>query len=494
MHMPGNKSTSLRQHSIKYTLIIFVVIFLAALFHYLVFSHYLHELDEKDQHKSLVGTAHSISRSIGFYQNIVDTLAQQHTVLDLIQFASNQRVQEWANDMQLMLPESIGFTVFDHRGKAKGIPSELRLSKNCLLDMQKKFMGLDVATPPVHHKIQGLEHFDIVAPVRQDGEYIGLVFSSFSLKIVERLLVDLQSDSKAYRILTHDGYQVATVGDFDTAIGKIYREPVEGTDWYVEMSVLNKSDNLLVTSLLLSNIVTFILVSIILYFSMSRLFRIVLKDFEVLSWMMARIRDDNFNHQEMPRTTLKETRGIVRFIQFTADELNNYQKKLRHESSTDELTGLFNRRVLSQEIENCLKLANQNHSIYLLILDLDYFKDINDTYGHEVGDHVLILLAEALNQYCREGDICTRAGGDEFIMILIDYTLEDVRQWYTDIRGYMQDHIKKYNDDQGISIRFGLSAGCTLVRNNDIASVVLKRADDALYRVKSGGKNYIECL
>lgn len=494
MNMPGRKSTSLRQHAIKYTLITFVVIFLAALLHYVIFSHYLHELDDKERHKSLLGAAHSISRSIGFYQNIVDTLSQQHTVIDLIQFASNEKVQEWSNEMQRMLPESIGFTVFDHRGKAKGIPSELRLSKSCLLDMQKKFMGLNIATPPVHHKIQGLEHFDIVAPVMQEGEYIGLVFSSFSLRIVEQLLTNLETDNRAYRILTQDGYKVASTGGFDSAQGEVYREGIKGTDWYIEMSVLNKSENILVTSLLISNVITFILVSIILYFAMNRLFSIVLKDFEILSWMMARIRDDDFNKQEIPRTALKETRGIVRFIRFTADELSNYQKKLKHDSSTDELTGLYNRRVLSHELDNCLNLATQGHSIHVVILDLDFFKEINDNYGHHVGDHVLILLAEALNRYCRETDICTRAGGDEFIVILLEYSLEEVRSWYADVQSYMQQHITKYNADQNITIQFGISAGCTLIRNNDISSVVLKRADDALYRVKSAGRNFIECL
>lgn len=490
----GHAITSLRQHTLRYTFIIFVVIFFAAVIHYLVFSQYLHSLDHREYQESLERTAQNISRSVNFYQLLINRMAAQPKVADMLNFANKHQAQSWAVDMQAIVPDVIGMALFDKQHKLLGDSEKLRLSQSCLGDMQKRLQGIPTAQPPVHHRIIGLEHYDVIAPVHQDGEYVGMLFSSFSLEVIERLLDDLAAENLRYRVVNSTGYMIAETSGFNGEIIDIYKTVIPETDWYIEMAVLSSRENALVTSLLVSNFVTFILVSGILYFSMSRLFHVVLQDFDTLGWLIGRIRSGSQQDENPPVTRLKETEGVMRFIQYCTEEIGRYQRKLEQESTTDELTGLYNRRVLNQYLEKFLDLANHDHTSYLVIIDIDLFKEINDTYGHDVGDKVLLYFSEVFKKNCREADVCTRAGGDEFIALLVDYSKQDIESWYHELCRKMWERIDQYNLDTNYEIKFGLSAGCTLIRNNDLKSAVLKRADEALYKVKASGRNSIQCL
>ena len=120
--MPETTTTSIRQYAVKYTIIIFMVIFLAAVLHYLIYSQYLQGVQKSEYQKTLVSTANSINRSVKFYQSVVDQLAKQHVVIDLLNFGSQVETQHWANEMQRTLPDSIGLTLFDNDANPLGIP------------------------------------------------------------------------------------------------------------------------------------------------------------------------------------------------------------------------------------------------------------------------------------------------------------------------------------------------------------------------------------
>ncbi len=492
--MSQSKSTSLREYALKYTLIIFMVILIATVIHYVAFSFYLKGGDANEQQKQLESSSQQITHLIEFYQSIVDKMASQEKVLDLIHFGSYEQVQAWANEMQHLLPESIGFAVFDNRNRVKGVPAQLRLSKRCLDDMNKRFKGEYSSYPPVHSRIEELAHFDVISPVIHDGEYTGVVFSSFSLNIIQHLIENMETNNKSYRLVTRDGYVIAKSRQFDMSLPGIYRSTVDGSDWTIEMSVHSPEKRALLTSLLISNVAVFILVSLIMYFSIRRVFHLVLQDFEVLGWMMNTIREGNYDEEQTRKPMFRESQGVIRFMQHTASELIRYQDSLKHQSTTDELTGLFNRRVLNQKIENAMQLATHDHSIFLVILDIDFFKEINDSYGHDVGDFVLKILAEGIRNSSKATDVCTRAGGDEFIVLLMDYTQDQVQAWYQQLSTEVGQKIDSYNDEHGYQIQFGISGGCSLIRNNDNKGSILKRADDALYEAKSGGRNNLKSL
>ena len=494
--MHDTKTISIKEYVARYTIVIFLVIFIASLLHYLVYSRYLHDLQENEYQKTLIQSANSVSRSLKFYQSVVDELASQHAVIDLLQFGTNEDTQKWANQMQRLLPESIGLALFDINANVKGLRGELRLSDRCIADMGLKYKSKLLARPPVHYKITALAHYDISSPIIIEGEKIGVVFASFSLQTVKRLLSGLQGNNQALKITTSDGIEVASVGDL-TNKGvevKTYSKVIENTDWKIELFVTDVKDNVLVTTLLISNIVAFFLLSLTLYFAIKRLFNVVVLDFESLSWLMQKIRNGTYDSKDECHISLKETNNVFKFIQHTAKELNAYQIKLMADSTTDELTGLFNRRALNDEIDKCLELANHNHKLYMLVLDLDDFKIINDTHGHEVGDSVLKIFAKGLKEGCKTSDICTRAGGDEFIVILSAYEQEEIKHWFTNLCDFMALNIQQYNAENNLLLKFGVSCGATFIRNNDLKSAVLKRADDALYKVKETGGHSIEFL
>ena len=107
-------------------------------------------------------------------------------------------------------------------------------------------------------------------------------------------------------------------------------------------------------------------------------------------------------------------------------EIEQLQEKLREQTIRDYLTGLFNRRYLDETIERELARAKRDRfQLSVVMIDIDHFKSINDTYGHEAGDTVLIELGVLLNKYSRTSDIACRHGGDEFVIVMPNASPED---------------------------------------------------------------------
>jgi len=471
----------------------FVVIFVVALLHYLVYGHHVRQMRADEHARVLQHAANDIGWALNFYQTIADKMAAQPSVIDLLQFADEEKIQHWANTMQSLMPESIGFMLFDMNGKVLGVESELRLSKQCLLDLKKRFNNQPTGHPPVHYRIEKLAHYDIVSPVLVNGEKIGLLFVSFSLQTIQDLLNEYAMDNQRFRVSTAEGYDVAFIGQLDSGRDlRIFSQSVDNSDWSIELAVIDIDNRSLLTSVFITGLLTFTLISLVLYFSMKRISQVVISDFEILSHIMKNIREGKYDPEKIRNVSLKEVQDVLGYIKNTARELNTYQQKLKHEGSTDELTGLANRRVLNAEIQHYIINRHQFSNKYLVILDLDYFKQINDSFGHDVGDHVLKLLSQILIKHSRQEDICTRSGGDEFILLLNNYTADQVNAWYKRISNDMLREVLHYNMENELDIKFGVSAGVTLIRADDNKSTVLKRADEALYTVKARGRGSIE--
>lgn len=490
--MPDHRPSSIKQLSFKYATIMFVVIFVVALLHYLAYGKHVRDLRAEEHVRTLQHAANAIGHTLDFYQTLADKMAAQPSVVDLLQFPDRERVQQWANTMQGLMPESIGFMLFDMNGNVLGVEGELRLSEQCLQDMQRRFNNLPTGQPPVHYRIEKLAHYDIVSPVLVDDENIGLLFVSFSLQTIQNLLNEFAADNYRYRVTTADGYDVAFSGQIESGYDMhVFSQDIENSDWSIELAVIDMDNRGLLASILVSGLLTFMLISLVLYFSMKRISRVVIADFEILGRIMKSIREGEFDPDKVRNVSLQEARDVLGFIKNTALELDSYQQKLKHEGSTDELTGLANRRVLNTEIERYISNSRQHNNKYLVILDLDYFKLINDCYGHDVGDYVLRMLSEVLIKHSRQEDVCTRSGGDEFILLLDNYTADQVNAWYKRISNDMLREVLRFNMENELDIKFGVSAGVTLIRGDDNKSTVLKRADEALYIVKAQGRGSI---
>ncbi len=159
---------------------------------------------------------------------------------------------------------------------------------------------------------------------------------------------------------------------------------------------------------------------------------------------------------------------------------------------TDQLTGLFNRRHMLNQLNQFLKRANLGDGpLSLFIADIDHFKRVNDTFGHDVGDEVLKEFAARLKENVRPSDIPCRQGGEEFVVIMPN-TNEEVAQAVAE-RVRQNVCAKPFSVERGeesLSVTVSLGVSTTLSANEDIDDVI-KRADIALYQAKESGRNQV---
>jgi len=172
-------------------------------------------------------------------------------------------------------------------------------------------------------------------------------------------------------------------------------------------------------------------------------------------------------------------------------ERKEHELKLQELATTDPLTGLSNRRAflerLSEELRLCRRL---HHDSSLLMVDFDHFKAINDQYGHNAGDKVLQHFAQQARHCLRQTDLPGRLGGEEFAILLPGTNLEGASHLAELMRQRLESSPTEFD---GQSIPMTLSIGLTLLSPDDAGtSELLNRADKALYRAKSGGRNRVE--
>lgn len=168
-------------------------------------------------------------------------------------------------------------------------------------------------------------------------------------------------------------------------------------------------------------------------------------------------------------------------------KLEKANERIEKLSKTDVLTGLANRRHFMDYFEKMISQA-QRHSnpISLVMIDLDKFKDINDTYGHQAGDDVLSALGSLLSRETRKEDLAGRIGGEEFAVILTQTDIEKADNYAERIR----KEINQLEIDS-VPAEITASLGVSEIKDGDDSESLLKRADAALYEAKENGRNRV---
>jgi diguanylate cyclase (GGDEF)-like protein len=173
-------------------------------------------------------------------------------------------------------------------------------------------------------------------------------------------------------------------------------------------------------------------------------------------------------------------------------ELKKVNEQLKERAYRDELTGLYNHRYFHELMETELKRARQHqHAISLIMLDIDNFKYINDTYGHPQGDEVLRFVSAVLKQSIRTCDIVSRYGGEEFMIVMPETDMKSAVNIAERVRRGVES--QKVNI-RGNSIKVTVSLGATTFDSLKAAedkSTIITAADNALYDAKRNGKNRI---
>jgi diguanylate cyclase len=182
---------------------------------------------------------------------------------------------------------------------------------------------------------------------------------------------------------------------------------------------------------------------------------------------------------------------LVYYYSDTISLANKHIRHLKEESTKDFLTELNNVRSFDILYNTALKEAEEkSQTLSIILIDIDHFKRVNDTYGHQAGDNILKQLGEILNQGCRSFDIVSRNGGEEFSVILTNCTNLKAYDIAERIRKRVEEHPFFINEDKQINITISLGIATYPDSAEDNESL-FKNADKALYKAKNSGRNRV---
>ena len=192
----------------------------------------------------------------------------------------------------------------------------------------------------------------------------------------------------------------------------------------------------------------------------------------------------------------------LNFLQILSNRLRNNNRVVCEEeyhircieenAKADSLTGLHNRRWLEETYTREIKRSNEgDFHLSAFMIDIDHFKNINDTYGHLAGDQVLIAVSKSITQCLRPSDMPVRYGGEEFSVFLPNTTIENAKFIAERLRSSVEKMQIALSTGEVISVT--VSIGFTERQKGDSVETIIKRADDALYYAKESGRNRV-CL
>ncbi|MGZ4968089.1 MAG: GGDEF domain-containing protein [Methylobacter sp.] len=214
------------------------------------------------------------------------------------------------------------------------------------------------------------------------------------------------------------------------------------------------------------------------------------------------------NNQDLPeiRTVLTEiiagTKSLAETsmtLQMQLDESKKEMQLLRQElaharesAKTDALTGLLNRRAFDQKLHEHIEAHRRNNiDLCLLILDIDHFKQVNDTFGHQTGDNVLRYTANLMKQHITEQHYAARYGGEEMAIIMPNTPLNKAMEVAEKIRTALAKHPLKLKGSKKSIGKVTMSIGISSFKTDDSIESLIERADKAMYRAKDNGRNQI---
>jgi diguanylate cyclase (GGDEF)-like protein len=193
---------------------------------------------------------------------------------------------------------------------------------------------------------------------------------------------------------------------------------------------------------------------------------------------------------------LRDENNVIKYLYIAVQdvtELVAYEQRLIEKNVKDSLTETYNRRFL----EECLnrefeKYKRYSRSLSLIMLDIDFFKHVNDMHGHQCGDFILKSVASKTASVIRKVDILARYGGEEFCCLLPESTLNEALDVAERIRTTIAERPFVFRD---ISVQVTVSLGASELRADiHSAEMLLKLADEALYEAKRGGRNKVVSL
>ena len=258
-----------------------------------------------------------------------------------------------------------------------------------------------------------------------------------------------------------------------------------GTPWQIEVwrnhkSTLQSALPYIFTWVLLTMVIAIIVMGVML-----KLSNRVIDNLKVMTNLVNDIRQNRLR-PEYP-SSMEEFDRPTRTMVKIANLLVGRQKKVSNDAAVDHLSKVHNRRSFEQKQSELFKTLKEGWTHSLLLLDIDNFKQINDTFGHEAGDQMIVAFGKALKDSLRSSDFIARLGGDEFCVLFPYTTLERAQDLAQRLRGNMPDVVELI---PGVSQKLAWSGGLSEYSKEDTQeNMALSRADAALLEAKRSGRN-----
>jgi diguanylate cyclase (GGDEF)-like protein len=446
----------------------------------------------QDAHHQIEARARVLGYVFGeqvqFYRRIFQRMAERQEVNDLLFLENEATASDWAQKQNRLLPDSVGMALVTAQGKLLGNPGEQYIGKVCLEDLRTRIRGDKLREPPVHRTIPRYAHFDLITDIRDpEGTLSGMLFASISIDAIQSTLNNIVQQGETVEILDTKNHVFVAAGNKTNQKNIVtLSRAVPNTNWTMKLSFnvpspppfyYWSSAGIIFAAVLFSGSVLYLI-----RFSLSGL----IGEMNSIRGGLERIVTGTFDGS-LPSPQFRETADTMPAIERISKMIYDRNQLLQQISETDELTRLFNRRRMLYELKRVIAQASRGVKATVVSLDLDYFKPINDRYGHAVGDKVLQAFAAALMESRRSADVVGRMGGDEFIAILIEPS-ETADAWYQRLSQNFAKQLQEIGSPEQ-SLQCTISAGAiTLVAEDSNTETVLKRADVALYRAKEEGR------
>lgn len=202
--------------------------------------------------------------------------------------------------------------------------------------------------------------------------------------------------------------------------------------------------------------------------------------------------DGTLYHEAETITPIMDTENSVQYFVVTGKDISDriaLENEWHRQATTDALTGAYNRQKFIDELATELdKFRRYNNTFTIIMIDIDHFKEINDTYGHDTGDKILKELSRLMNNSIRKTDMFARWGGEEFMILSPALPYENAIAFAEKLRGCVESFL--FDDIDHLTV----SIGITVPKHEDTFEEILKRVDKALYHSKNNGRNQVNFM
>ncbi len=427
---------------------------------------------------------------------VVAALARKQEVRDLLLLEDAPMAQQWAQEHARFLPHGLGLALATPAGRILGNPPALRIGPACVRDLHGYLDPNGQALPlpfPVHADRPGLAHYDVTEPVDDGlGEPLGLVFASFRLENLQVLLDRMGQPGQDILLQDADGHTLVRFQGLKEKQPWIEKQhPVAQDAWRLILKQQRGDRKPLVLAVGGGVMVVVLLVAVLLMLMQQQVLRAIQADYRSLAGVLDWLAGDRRQDEPMPSVhcRIRETESLMARLKEALDGISRYQSTLQGLGLTDELTGVANRRSLLQQQDRFVKMAAEGASVWLVLLDADGLKRVNDAHGHAQGDRLIRLLAQQLVRHAREQDFVARLAGDEFVCVLPDVDEDFLQHWFRQLNQDVTLQQKRWFRQPNWQTVTLSAGGARFGRDVRQVGEVLRAADEALYRAKAAGKS-----